>query len=202
MKTLKESILNSANHSGEGFKAQRRNEMTKQVIDNVLNAHSEFPMLWFLEGNNLRLDNDTIKKIVNKLKKTLPKEAIFGMTGYGVPQIAKQKVEKYDTVNYPSRKYSYYKIEISYGTKPWGPYRGVAQTEKSEFLIYLTYDYIYALDIPETKSILDELDTHFAKYVTQDEVKLTDTYKMKSNIGGKYRIYSFKDLTEEFVDRK
>ena len=67
--------------------------MTKQVIDNVLNAHSEFPMLLFLEGNNLRLDKNTIKKIVNKLKKTLPEGALFGMTSYGIPQIAKQTVE-------------------------------------------------------------------------------------------------------------
>ena len=66
----------------------------------------------------------------------------------------------------------------------------------------MTEDSIYALDIPETKNILDELDTHFAKYTTQDKVEIVDKYSMESSIGGKYRIYSFKDLTKEFVDRK
>ena len=168
------------------------------VIDTVLNANSEFRMIWFLENNNLRLDKDVVKKIVNKLKKALPEGAIFGRS-YGIPQIAKQSVEKYDTVKFTSTRYAYYKIEISYGVEPWGPHKGVSQTEKSEFLIYLTDDCIYALDIPETKSILAELDDYFSKYTTQDEVKLSDTYKRKSVIGGKYRVYSFKDLTKEFI---
>ena len=193
MKSLYESILSK---SGVGIGVK-----TKQVVDSVLSANSEFPMYWFLEGNNLRLDKDTVKKIVNKLKKALPSGALFG-SSYGVPQIAKQSVEWYNTVKFTSTRYAYYKIEISYGIKPWGPYKGISQTEMDEFLIYLTEDYIYALDIPETKSMLAELDTHFDKYVTQDGVKLTDTYKMKSNIGGKYRIYSFKDLMKEFVERK
>ena len=201
MQTLKESILNSANHSGEGFKAQRRNEITKQVIDKVLSAHSEFPMLWFLEGNNLRLDKDTVKKIVNKLKRVLPEGALFGINSYGVHQIAKQQVEWYDTVN--RYRYAYYRLEIEYAFRTTTRHmNGISTTALIEDIICLTEDSIYVLDIPETKSILDELDTHFAKYVTQDEVEIVDKYSMKSSIGGKYRIYSFKDLTKEFVDRK
>ena len=168
------------------------------VIDKILNAHSEFPMLWFLEENGLRLDKDTVKKIVSKLKKTLPERALFG-SSYGVPQIAKQKVEWYDTARFTNPKYAYYKIEISYAIRTDLYKHGISQTEMEEFLIYLTDDCIYALDIPESKSILAELDDHFSKYTTQDEVKLTDTYKMKSKIGGKYRVYSFKDLTKEFA---
>ena len=201
MKTLKESILSRSSHGGEGFKEQRRNEMIKQVIDNVLNAHSEFHMLWFLEGNNLRLDKDTVKKIVNKLKKVLPEGALFGMTSYGVPQIAKQQAEWYNTVN--RYRYAYYRIEIEYAFRTTARHmNGISSTTLIEDIICLTEDSIYALDIPETKSILDELDTHFAKYVTQDEVEIVDKYSMESSIGGKYRIYSFKDLIKEFVDRK
>ena len=201
MKTLKESILNHSSHGAEGFREQRRNEMIKQVIDKVLNASSEFRMLWFLEGNNLRLNKDTVKKIVNKLKRVLPEGALFGMTSYGVPQIAKQQTEWYDTVN--SYKYAYYRIEIKYAFRTTVRHmNGMLTKTLIEDIICLTEDSIYALDIPETKSILDELDTHFAKYTTQDKVEIVDKYSMESSIGGKYRIYSFKDLIKEFVDRK
>ena len=188
---IKESILSKAG-VGIGIK-------TKQVVDDVITARTEFPMLWFLEGNNLRLDKDAVNKIVNKLKKVLPKDAVFGRN-YGIRQIAKQDVEKYYSVNYPDIKYACYNIEITYGVKRGS--RFSTRTETREFLIHLTYDHIYALDIPETKSILDELDTHFAKYTTQDEVKLSPTYTVWSEIGGKYRIYSFKDLKKEFVATK
>ena len=198
---IEESILDSDEQVVKDTNCAVVWNKTKPVIDGILNAASEFPMEWFLEGNNLRLDNDTVKKIVKKLKKALPERAIFG-SSYGIKQIAKQYVEQYGTAKFTRPRYAYYKIEITYGTRPWGSYSHVSETEMEEFLIYLTDDYICALDIPETKSILTELDTHFAKYVTQDEVKLTDTYKMKSKIGGKYRVYSFKDLKKEFIARK
>ena len=197
MKTLKESILSRSSHGAEGFKEQRRNEMIKQVIDKVLNAHSEFHMIWFLERNNLRLDKDTVKKIVNKLKRVLPEGTLFGMTSYGVPQIAKQQAEWYDTVNI--YKYAYYRIEIKYAFRTTTRHmNGISTKTLIEDIICLTEDSIYALDIPETKSILDELDTHFAKYMTQDKVEIVDKYSMESSIGGKYRIYSFNDLIKEF----
>ena len=197
MKSLYESILGS---NSADLRSTIWNK-TKPVIDGVLNAGTEFPILWFLEGNNLRLDKDTVKKIVNKLKKALPEGALFG-SSYGVRQIAKQYVEHYGSVKFTNPKYAYYTIEIEYARRTDLYRHGISTTTLDEYLIYLTEDYIYALDIPETKSILAELDDHFAKYVTQDEVKLTDTYKMKSNIGGKYRVYSFKDLMKEFIDRK
>ena len=201
MKTLKESILSRSSHGAEGFKEQRRNEMIKQVIDKVLNASSEFHMIWFLERNNLRLDKNTVKKIVNKLKRVLPEGALFGMMSYGVPQIAKQQVEWYNTIN--SYKYAYYRIEIKYAFRTTVRHmNGMLTKTLIEDIICLTEDSIYALDIPETKSILDELDTHFAKYVTQDEVEIVDKYQLKSKIGGRYRVYSFKDLTKEFGDKK
>ena len=198
MKSLYESILSSTKSGLKSFVWDK----TKPVIDDVITARTEFPMLWFLEGNNLRLDKDTVNKIVNKLKKVLPKNAVFGRN-YGIRQIDKQNVEEYNSANSPNHlKYSYYKIEIEYAIRPLGKSRSVSRTGMSEFLIYLTEDCIYALDIPETKSILNELDTHFAKYVTQDEVKLTDSYTIWSKLGGKYRIYSFKDLIKEFVATK
>ena len=200
MKTLKESILNHSSHGAEGFKEQRRNEMIKQVIDKVLNASSEFHMIWFLERNNLRLDKDTVKKIVNKLKRVLPEGALFGMTSYGVPQIAKQQAEWYNTVN--RYRYAYYRIEIEYALRSTLHNNSFTSRILLEDIICLTEDSIYALDIPETKNILDELDTQFAKYVTQDEVEIADKYQLKSKIGGRYRVYSFKDLTKEFGDRK
>lgn len=198
MKSLYESILNSTN---SGLHAPIWNK-TKPVIDSVLSAFSEFRMGWFLEGNNLRLeDKDTIKKIVNKLKKVLPEGALFG-SSYGIPQIAKQHVEKYNTSLHAHPRYAYYEIEISYARRTDFYRHGISQTEISEYLICLTDDYIYALDIPETKSILDSLDKHFTKYTTQDEVKLIDTFMMKSKIGGKYRVYSFKDIKKEFIAKK
>lgn len=159
-------------------------------------------MLWFLEENNLRLDNDVVKKIVNKLKKVLPEKALFGINQYGVHQIARQNVEKYNTVGPNNSRHAYYDIEIEYAIRPLAQHRGISQTSLIENIIYLTEDNIYALDIPDTKSILDELDIHFVKYTTQDEVKLSDTYEMESKLGGKYRVYSFKDLKKEFVDKK
>ena len=197
MKSLYESILSSTKSGLKSFVWDK----TKPVIDDVITARTEFPMLWFLEGNNLRLDKDTVNKIVNKLKKVLPKNAVFGRN-YGIRQIAKQDVEKYYTANYPDLKYACYNIEITYGVKIGGPRNFSTRTEMREFLIHLTYDHIYALDIPETKSMLDELDTHFTKYATQDEVKLSPTYTIWSELGGKYRIYSFKDLIKEFVATK
>ena len=206
MKSLYESILDDedvlVNNAKDFNNWKIIYNKTKPVIDDILNSPLEFDMRWFLEENNLRLDKDVIKKIANKLKKVLPKEALFGRI-YGVPQIAKQRVEDYNSVNYANPKYAHYRISISYafydtmrGT------RGVAQSSKNEYIIYLTQDFIYALDIPETKNILDELDTHFAKYVTQDDIKGDNKYTIKSNIGGKYRVYSFKDLIKEFKNRK
>ena len=66
----------------------------------------------------------------------------------------------------------------------------------------MTEDGICALDIPETKSMLNELDTHFDKYDIQKEVNLTSTYSLESKLGGKYRIYSFKYLKKEFIALK
>ena len=195
MKSLYESILSSTKSGLKSFVWDK----TKPVIDDVITARTEFPMLWFLEENNLRLDSDTIKKITNKLKKALPEGAFFNARD-GIRQIAKQDVEKYGSVNYPDLKYAYYNIEITYGVNRGSRYS--TRTEMREFIIYLTYDHIYALDIPETKSMLDELDTHFDKYTTQDEVKPTNTFTMWSEIGGKYRVYSFKDLKKEFVATK
>ena len=200
MRSLYESILDSDEQVVKNTERAVVWNNTKPVIDRVLNASSEFPMYWFLDGNNLRLDKDTIKKIVKKLKKALPSGALFGYS-YGVPQIAKQHVEWYDTVKFTNPRYAYYKIEIAYAIRTDLNLR-ISQTEMDEFLVYLTDDYIYALDIPETKSILNSLDEHFDKYTTQDEVKLTDTYKMKTKIGGKYRVYSFKDLIKEFIAKK
>lgn len=58
MKSLYETILTSTN---SGLHATIWNK-TKPVIDSVLNSSSEFPVGWFLEGNNIRLDKDTAKK--------------------------------------------------------------------------------------------------------------------------------------------
>lgn len=206
MKTLYESILDNEdvliNNANDFINWKIIYDKTKPVIDDILNSHTEFRMEWFLEGNNLRLDKDVVKKIVNKLKKVLPKEALFG-SSYGVKQIAKQSVEKYDSVNHTNPKYAYYMISISYAFyDTWKGKRRVAESSEGEYIIYLTKDFIYALDIPETKNILDELDTHFAKYVTQDDIKIYDKYTMESNIGGKYRVYSFKDLIKEFKNRR
>lgn len=198
MKTLYETILTSTN---SGLQATIWNK-TKPVIDSVLNSSSEFQVEWFLEGNNIRLDKDTTKKIVNKLKKVLPEGALFGYR-YGIPQIAKQNIEGYGVIKHTNPRFAYYRIEIEYAYI-WHEFfkSGVSTKIFVENLICLTGDYIYALDIPETKSILNNLDKHFSKYVIQDEVKLTDTYTMQSKIGGKYRVYSFKDIIKEFIDGK
>lgn len=206
MKTLYESILDNedvlVNNAKNYINWKIIYDKTKLVIDDILSSPSEFRMEWFLEENNLRLDKDVVKKIINKLKKVLPKEALFGRI-YDVPQIAKQRVEDYDSVNYTNPKYAHYKISILYAFYDTRrDTRRVAKSSKDEYIIYLTKDFIYALDIPETKNILDELDTHFAKYVTQDDIKIDDEYTIESSIGGKYRAYSFKDLIKEFKNRK
>ena len=200
MKSLYESILSSTKSGLKSFVWNK----TKPVIDNVLNANSEFPMLWFLEGNNLRLDNDTVKKIINKLKKVLPKDALFGINQYGVHQIARQDVENWNTARLRNSRNAYYCIEIEYAIRDEN--RKIRQRILNEYIIWLSEDGICALDIPETKSILDELDTHFDKYDTQNEINLTSTYdpesNIESNLGGKYGVYSFKDLKKEFVALK
>ena len=200
MKSLYESILDSTKSGLKSFVWDK----TKPVIDKILNANSEFPMLWFLEGNNLRLDKDTVKKIINKLKKVLPKDALFGMNQYGVHQIAKQAVEKWDIARFNNPRYGYYCIEIEYAVRDEN--RRIRQRILNEYIIWLTENGICALDIPQTKSILDELDTHFDKYDTQNEVSLTSTYdpesNIESNLGAKYRVYSFKDLKKEFIALK
>ena len=196
MKSLYESILSSTKSGLRSFVWDK----TKPVIDNVLNARSEFPMLWFLEGNNLRLDNDTVKKIVNKLKKVLPEKALFGINQYGVHQIAKQTVEKYDTARFTNSRCGYYCIEIEYAIRDEN--RKIRQRTLNEYIIWLTEDSICALDIPDTKSMLTELDSHFDKYDIQNVVNLTSTYSLESKLGGKYRVYSFKDLKKEFIATK
>lgn len=200
MKSLYESILSSTKSGLKSFVWDK----TKPVIDKILNANSEFPMLWFLEGNNLRLDKDTVKKVVNKLKKVLPKEALFGINQYGVKQIAKQRVEYWNTARFSNPRCAYYCIEIEYAIRDEN--RKIRQRTLNEYIIWLTEDGICALDIPETKSMLNELDTHFDKYDTQKEVTLASTHfpgsNIESNLGAKYRVYSFKDLTKEFVALK
>ena len=199
MKSLYESILSSTKSGLKPFVWDK----TKPVIDNILNANSEYPMEWFLEGNNLRLDNDTIKKIVNKLKKVLPEKALFGMNQYGVPQIAKQRVECWNTSKTTNPRFAYYCIEIGYAIRNGLSFDNRIRSRiLIEKLIWLTEDNICALDIPETKSILNELDTHFDKYDIQNVVNLTSTYSLESKLGGKYRIYSFKDLKKEFIALK
>lgn len=131
----------------------------------------------------------------------MPEGALFGYK-YGIPQIAKQNVEKYSTIKHINPRYAYYKIKIAYCYRTELYRHSFSETEMGVLIICLTEDYIYALDIPETKSILNNLDKHFTKYVIQDEVKLTDTYIIKSKIGGKYRVYSFKDIIKEFIDGK
>lgn len=200
MKSLYESILSSTKSGLRSFVWDK----TKPVIDKILNANSEFPMLWFLEGNNLRLDKDTVKKVVNKLKKVLPEKALFGMNQYGVHQIAKQTVEKWDTARFTNQRCAYYCIEIEYAIRDEN--RKIRQKTLNEYIIWLTEDGICVLDIPETKSMLNELDTHFDKYDTQNELNLTSTHflgpNIESNLGAKYRVYSFKDLKKEFVALK
>ena len=200
MKSLYESILSSTKTGLRSFVWDK----TKPVIDKILNANSEFPMLWFLEGNNLRLDKDTVKKVVNKLKKVLPEKALFGINQYGVHQIAKQTVEKWDTARFTNSRCGYYCIEIEYAIRDEN--RKIRQKTLNEYIIWLTEDSICALDIPETKSIFNELDIHFDKYDTQNELNLTSTHflgpNIESKLGGKYRMYSFKDLIKEFVAKK
>lgn len=200
MKSLYESILSSTKTGLRSFVWDK----TKPVIDKILNANSEFPMEWFLEGNNLRLDNDTIKKVVNKLKKVLPEKALFGINQYGVHQIARQHIESWNTARLTNQRCAYYCIEIEYAIRDEN--RKIRQKTLNEYIIWLTEDGICALDIPETKSMLNELDTHFDKYDIQNVVNLTSTHfpgsNIESNIGGKYRVYSFKDLIKEFVATK
>lgn len=197
MKSLYESILGSTKTGLRSFVWDK----TKPVIDNILNANSEYPMEWFLEGNNLRLDNAAVKKIVNKLKNFLPENALFGMRQYNVHQISKQTVENWSTVKFTNPRFAFYRIEIQYAIRDDLDSR-IKTRILDENIIWLTEDNIYALDIPETKSILDELDTHFDKYDTQNIVNLTSTYSLESKLGGKYRVYSFKDLIKEFVATK
>ena len=151
MKSLYESILSSTKTGLRSFVWDK----TKPVIDNILNNNiwSSYPMGFFLEGNNLRLDTDTIKKIVNKLKNFLPENALFGMRQYNVHQISKQTVENWSTVKFTNPRFAFYRIEIQYAIRDDLDNR-IKTRILDENIIWLTEDNIYALDIPETKKYL------------------------------------------------
>lgn len=197
MKSLYESILGSTKSGLKSFVWDK----TKPVIDSILNNNTWYPMGCFLEENNLRLDNDNIKKIVNKLKKLLPEKALFGIRQYSVPQISKQHIEWWNTVRLANPRFAFYRLEIQYVIRD-NLDNKIKKRTLDENIIWLTEDNIYALDIPETKRILDELDTHFDKYDTIKNVDITSEYYLESKFGAKYRVYSFKDLIKEFVATK
>ena len=202
MKSLYESILDSDivskadNKGGRYVKAKGLIFKMKSKLDRIFHANTEFPMLEFLEDHGFRLDKNTIKKIVDKLKKKLPTDAKFGQK-YGVRQLADQNVEEYGSAR-SNPPFGYYKVDIEYATNGPRP-RTMGFHNLDEEILHLYETFIYALDIPETKDMLDKLDEYFEDYTTAEEIKVTDLYILKSRIGGKYRIYDFYHLKKELL---
>jgi len=190
-------ILNGADKKGARFlKGEAMLRMMKPKLDKIFYASTEFPMLNFLEDHGFRLDENTVKKIVGKLKKKLPSNARFGRK-YGVRQLADQRVEDYGSAR-SNPPYGFYRIEIEYVTD--GPRPGSISTSSvDEEILHLYETVLYALDIPETKDLLDKLDEYFEDYTTEEEIKITNSYTMKSKVGGKYRIYDLRHLKKELL---
>ena len=202
MKTLYESILDNdildkVDKKGYRFlKGEAMLRMMKPKLDMILQARTEFPMLNFLEDHGFRLDKNAIKKIVDKLKKKLPSNAKFGRK-YGVRQLADQPVEEYGSA-WATPPFGFYRIGIEYATD--GPRPGSISTDSSdEELLHLYETVIYALDIPETKDMLDKLDEYFEDYTTEETIKVSNSYTLKSRVGGKYRIYDLRHLKKELL---
>ena len=190
-------ILNSADKKGARLlKGERILRMMKPKLDEILQSRTEFSMLHFLEDHGFRLDKDNVKKIVGKLKKKLPLNARFGRK-YGVRQLADQRVEDYGSAR-ANPPYGFYLIRIECATD--GPRPGSISTRSvDEEILHLYETAIYALDIPETKDMLDKLDEYFDGYTTEEEIKITNSYILKSKIGGKYRIYDLRHLKKELL---
>jgi len=202
MKSLYESILDSdlvdkADKKGDRYvKAEELIRKMKPKLALIFQASTEFPMLNFLEDHGFRLDKNTVKKIVDKLKKKLPSGVKFG-TEYGVRRISDQHVEGYGSA-WSNPSYGFYRIEIEYVTD--GPRRGSISTGSiAEELLHLYETFICALEIPETKDMLDKLDEYFEDYTTKEEIKISNSYTLKSKVGGKYRIYDFHHLKKELL---
>ena len=47
--------------------------------------------------------------------------------------------------------------------------------------------------------MLDKLDEYFEDYTTEKEIKISNAYVLKSNIGGQYRKYDFRHLKKELL---
>ncbi len=200
MKSLYESILDteddilkSVDKKGAIFlKAKEILQKMKPMLDGIFQAKwsTEVPMQTFLEDNKLRLVKDDVKKIVNKLKKKLPPDAKFG-SKYGIRRLADQNVEDYGTT-FSDPRFGYYNISIDYVT-------GRSLDTLTEHILELHETAIYALDIPETKSIIDVLDEHFEDYIVTEKIKISSWGVLKSEIGGKYRIYDFRHIKKELL---
>lgn len=205
MKTLYESILDSeydvlknADKKGARFlKGEEILRKMKPKLDEIFRADTEFPMLDFLESHGLRLDKNAVKKIVDKLKKKLPSDAKFGMNKYGVKQIADQHVEDYGSAR-ANPPYGFYLIGIKCAIDGLRP-GSISTRSVDEEILHLYETFIYALDIPETKDMLDKLDEYFEDYTTEKEIKISNSYVLKSNLGGQYRKYDFRHLKKELL---
>jgi hypothetical protein len=202
MKSLYESILDNdivskADKKGDRFlKGEAMLRAIKLKLEEIFYASTEFPMLHFLEDHGFRLDKDNVKKIVGKLKKKLPPNARFGRK-YGVRQLADQSAEDYGSAR-SNPPYGFYRIEIEYVTDGSRP--GSISTSSLDVEVLHLYEAVlYALDIPETKDLLDKLDEYFEDYTTKEEIKISNSYTLKSKVGGKYRIYDFHHLKKELL---
>jgi hypothetical protein len=202
MKSLYESILDNdivskADKEGARFlKGEEILRKMKPELDKIFQASTEFPMRDFLEDHGFRLDKDTVKKIVGKLKKKLPPNARFGRK-YGVRQLADQHVEDYGSAR-SNPPYGFYRIEIEYVTDGHRP-GSISTSSVDEEILHLYEAVLYALEIPETKDMLDKLDEYFEDYTTKEEIKISNSYTLKSKVGGKYRIYDFHHLKKELL---
>ncbi len=205
MKSLYESILDNENDilqnvdkKGAIFlKGEEILRKMKPRLDKIFHASTEFPMKAFLENNGLRLTKSDIEKIVNKLGKKLPPYAKFGMAKYGVHHLADQNVEEYGTAH-SNPPFGFYKIEIEYAATGPRP-RSISISDLDEEILQLYETSIYVLEIPETKDMLDKLNEYFEDYTTEEEIKISNSYIIKSKIGGKYRVYNLKRLKKELL---
>lgn len=186
MKTLYESIL-GASRAG---KSAIDEEKTIELACAIINGSSEFPMKGFIEENGLLLDKQITEKVAKMLSKIRPDGTSFGKFAV---RTLKQQIEmnptNFSSVKWTNPKYAYYGIELEYAIQTTGRRGGSGRL--IQCIVKLFEDKIEALDIPETKSIIDVLSEHFSKYSTTKGTKGEDL--------GDYRTYYFKDIKKQFI---
>lgn len=191
MKSLYETILKTTGSGKAAYFAQN----TKKVVDKVFGTTEYGPFIQFLKDNNLLLDKDHTYRIMLKMVKSsfVPYNAEF-KKGQTLEDQLKKGPEDFSVMN--GTGFASYDLTVEYTIPDKKNGNIFAPCER---ILSFQRDSICVLAIPETESLIKELDKHFEKSTKIDKILYNDRAFFSSRIGGKYLKYMFVDMKKEFI---